>query len=406
MASTSLTFERQIDVPPAEAYRAFTHTTALRDWFCTRAQVDARQGGRFYFGWDSGFYATGVFTALDLGRKIALAWNGKDEPTPMRVQVSLKPKGDGTLVTIAHAGVGSGKKWAATIHAIEEGWNEGLENLQSVLETGIDLRVARLPRMGIFIDDFNAEIAARLSVPVKAGIRLAGVADGTGAQAAGFQKDDVIVKLGGKKAVDFPTLSRALEGHHAGDRVPVVFYRGGEKQTVTLELSKRPMQEAPPLSDLVEAVRRNFADLNAELEKLIEGLSEDEAAHRSAPEAWSIKDTVAHFILCERDFQSWVAQMINDRETGDDLEFRPNVTPRIRAMIEVRPTLAALLDELKRAQTETTAMLAALPEELIGRKHVYRRAAFWMIDVVPSHYRDEHFGLMRAAIESARQITN
>jgi len=403
MASTSLKFKRQINVPPAEAYRAFTHTTALRDWFCTIAQVDARKGGRFYFGWDSGFYATGEFTVLDPGKKLAFTWIGKDEPGPSRVQVTFQAKNGGTLVTVTHGGVGSGKKWAVTVRAIQEGWSEGVENLQSVLETGIDLRVARLPRLGIFIDDFNAEIAARLGVPAKEGIRLAGVADGTGAQAAGLQKGDVIVKLGGKKAVTFSTLSRALEGRTGGDVVPVAFYRGGEKKTVALELSKRPMREAPPLSELLQIVRKNTVDLNAELEQLIEGVSEDEAAHRSAPEAWSIKDAVAHFVLCERDFQSWVAQMVNDRETGDYLEFRPNVTPRIRATIEVRPTLAALLDELKRAQTETVAMLAALPEELIRRKHLYQRAAFWMTDVVPSHYRDEHFGLMRAAIQSARK---
>ena len=401
MATPSLKFKRLVNAPPAEVYRAFTHPTALRDWCCAVAEVDARKGGRLYMGWDSGFQATGEFTALDPGKNIAFTWNGIHEPAPARVQVTFKPKNSGTLVTLTHAGIGSGKKWAATVHAIQAGWSEGLENLQSVLETGVDLRIARLPRLGIFIDDFNADIAARLGVPVKQGIRLAGVADGTGAQAAGLQKDDVLVRLSGKKVADFPSLARALQGKHAGDKVPVVFHRGGAKKTVPLELSRRPPPNVLPLAELVETVRKTYTDLNAELAAMVEGLSDAQAGHRPAPEAWSVNDAVAHFILCERDFQSWVAQMVNDREVGDDLEFRPNIMPRIRALVERCVTLAALIDELKLSQAETVAMLVSLPPELVARKHVYQRAASWMLDVVPSHYREEHFGLMREAIEAA-----
>ncbi|MGH2522553.1 MAG: DinB family protein, partial [Anaerolineales bacterium] len=330
--------------------------------------------------------------------------HGKGEPAPTRVQVSLAAKNGSTQVTLAHSGIGRGKQWAQTAAEFAREWEAGLENLQSMLETGIDLRLARLPRLGILVGDFNPEIAAQLSAPVKEGIRLEGTFEGTGAHAAGLQKDDVIVKLGGKKAVSFPTLTRALEGRQAGDKVPVVFYRGNEKKMVQMELSRRPLPDYPSTAAaLAEAVRQDYDQVNAELAGLVEGLSEEESAHRPGPETWSIKEAIAHFIASERDFQSWVSGMLHDNVIGDSLEFRPNANERLRALVERYPTLPALLEELKRSEAETVALLAALPPEFVARKHLYQRVAGWMTQVVPSHFRDEHFGDMRAAIESARQ---
>ena len=232
-------------------------------------------------------------------------------------------------------------------------------------------------------------------VPAKAGIRLEGTAEGTGAQAAGLQKDDVIVKFGGKTAVDFVTLNNALQGRQAGDKVKVVFYRGAEKRTVTMELGARPMPEWPATAaELADLVRKNYAEINGEVDKLVGGLSEAEAGYHPAPDAWSIKELAAHFIACERDFQSWVADMLNDNVAGDSLEFRPNVTERLRVMVERFGTLDALTQELKHSQAETAALLAALPDTFVARKHLYRRVAEWMLQYVPVHYREEHWGQM------------
>jgi uncharacterized damage-inducible protein DinB len=138
------------------------------------------------------------------------------------------------------------------------------------------------------------------------------------------------------------------------------------------------------------------------LAKLFEGLSESEAERRPAPDAWSIKELVAHLVACERDFQSWVADMLNDNVVGDSLEFRPNVNERLRVMVERFGTLAALMQELSRSQAETAALLAALPDAFVARKHLYRRVAEWMLLYVPIHYREEHWGQMQATIQSAK----
>lgn len=318
------------------------------------------------------------------------------------MQVTFKAKGEGTVVTVSHSGVGSGAKWAGTVHGITHGWPSGLENLKSVLETGIDLRFACRPRLGIFIDEFNPEIARKIGVPVKDGIRLAGTADGSGARVAGLQKDDVIVKFAGK-SVNPVMLGKVVPNYKAGDKVPVVFYRGSEKKAVSLELSRFPIPEVPSTAtELAEAVRKNYVELNAEFEKAPEGVTEAEADHKAGSE-WSVKELIAHFIAGERDFQSWVADMLNDTPVEDYLEFRPNVNERLRAVVDRFKTVPALLDEMKRAQGETVALLAALPPVFVARKHLYRRAATWMLEVVPGHFRSEHSEQLRAAITAARQ---
>ena len=398
-----ITATRKISISPAEAYRAFSNSTLLRDWLCDAAEVEPRKGGRFYLWWSTGAHAAGEYAAADPGKKIAIRWHHNREPEPTQVKVTFAARKTGTLVTVRHD-IGPGRKWAAAAKAARSAWEDALENLQSVLETGIDLRIMRLPRMGVFIDNFNADIARDLGVPVQQGMRLAGVADGTGAQAAGLQKDDVLVSLGGKKLTDFHSLGRALRARTAGDKVAVVFYRGGRKTTVQMELSKRPAPEIPvTLDEFVETVSKNYADLDAAWATLIEGVSDDEAARWPALNEWSLKESVAHFILVERDTQSWFAQMVNDGEIGESLEFRTNVNARVRAVVEVYPTLATLIDELKRSEQETVAMLRGLPAQFVARKHFFARAAQWMLQVIPSHYHDEHLGLMQSAIRSAKQ---
>ncbi len=399
--SSTLSFKQIVNAPPAEVYRAFTHATALRDWFCDAAQAEARPGGRLYLWWESGHYVSGAFTALEPGKKIVFTWDGKGEPAPTKAQVSLKEKNGGTVVTVTHSGVGSGAAWASTLHGITTGWPDGLQNLASVLETGIDLRYANRPRLGIFFGEFNPQVAQRLNVPARKGILLEGTMEDSGARAAGLQKDDVIVKFDGKN-VDINGLGAVLDAHKAGDKVEAVFYRGGEKRTATVELSRRPIPQVPPTAaELAEVVRKNYVDMDAELAKALEGVTEEEASRKAGPE-WSLKELVCHFIAMERDFQSWVADMLNDTPVNDDLEMRPNVNERLRALVDRFGALTALLAELKLAQAETVALIANWPDSFVARKHLYRRAALWMLQVVPDHLRSEHGEQLQAAIKAAK----
>ncbi len=403
LKTRTLKFRRTVNAPPAEVYRAFTNSTALREWLCDSAQADPRKGGRLYVWWNSGYYASGEFNALAPRKRIAFTWHGRGEPESTRVQVSLAEKNGSTLVTLAHSGIGSGKVWTKVTQAILHGWQIALENLQWVLETGQDLRLVRRPMLGISIGDFNSKIAAKLGMPVTEGLRLDRVVDGKGAQAAGLQKDDVIVSLGGKRATTFSTLVTALQGRRAGDKVKVVFYRGSEKKTVTMELSPRALPEVPATSAaLADAVSKKYTEIDAEFVKCFQGVSEAEADHAPAPGEWSAKEAVAHLIATERENHAGIADLINDDERWSDNSKNPtNVPARIRATVRAFSTVPALLEELKRNEAETVAILAALPSEFVAHKGTYWRLGYYLLQL-PDHAR-EHLAQMRAAIEAARK---
>ncbi|MCC7361086.1 MAG: SRPBCC domain-containing protein [Anaerolineales bacterium] len=403
---TSLRFKVFVGAPPGEVYRAFTHATALRDWLANAAQSEARVGGRLYLFWSSGYTSTGEYRRLEPGARVEFGWLGAGEPEPSQVQVKLKPKGGGTSVQLTHSRLGSGKKWAASLAQIQRGWEVSLENLKSVLETGNDMRVARRPRLGIFLDELTAAAAARLGAPVSDGALLAGVAEGAGAQAAGLQKGDVIVRMDGKKITrDLESLSAVLARHKAGDEVPVVFYRGAEKHSVSMTLSARPTPPELPASgaELAERARQNYAAFMGDLRQRLTGVSEAEAEHAPAPQEWNLKQLTAHFIACERDLQAWIADMLNDNTVGDSLEFRPNVTARLDAMVARFGSLPALVDELQAAADETTALLAALPPSFVARKPMFGRVAAWITSVGPSHLPDEHGDQLTATLAAARE---
>jgi len=409
MAKTqTLTFKRTVNASPAEVYRAFTNSTALREWLCEAAQADSRRGGRLHLWWSSGYYMIGEYTALEPGKKAGFTWHGRGEPEATRVTVSLKaksgrrfPSGDVTEVTLSHGGVGSGKKWAKSRKEIEGGWPTALENLQSVLETGRNLRFTLRPMLGISLDEFNADVAAKLGLPVTQGIRLSGVVEGLGAHAAGLQKDDVLVSLGGRRLANLASLPAAVQGRRAGDKVKVVFYRGREKRTVVMELSPRPLPDVPPMAkELAEAVRKVYAETNAELEACFQGVNEAEASHHPAPGEWNAKEVLAHLIVDERDNQRWIADLVGGHEGWYD-DWGGNVYPRLAGLTAAYPTVAALLEELKRNQTEITAALAALPPEFVARKGSYWRLGHSLLNLA-SHAR-EHLDQIQAAVQAGRR---
>lgn len=394
----SLAFERRIQARREEVFRAFTHATLLRDWLSHGADCDPRVGGHIFLRWRDGNLMTGLYRLVRAPEALEFSWETWQGQASSGVLVTLRAEGEGTLLRLEHRGPG------AEPEGLARAWEISLENLQSVLETGIDLRWARRPRLGIAIDEnFTPEMGRSLGVPDGKGIRLVGTAPGSGAEKAGLLKDDILVSLNGVALEGIDSVDLALRGQRAGDRAEVRYYRGGQAQTVFLELGLFPLPDLPADAlELAARAERMYHELNQAMFSLFEGLSEERAGLRPAEGEWSVKELAAHFILMERDYQSWVADMLNDRPVLDDLQMRPNVTPRIQALLERFETLPALCKELEAAEAETLAMIRAFPVQFAAeRKHLFRRAAQWALEVVPVHLYEEHMEQFKAAIQAA-----
>ncbi len=94
-------------------WRAFTHATALRDWFCNEALVQTRLNGFFLFTWNDGYAVVCQVTHFDPPHGLDFSWFSPQDPGPTQVSLRFKPTGEGILVELEHAGFGDGAQWEA-----------------------------------------------------------------------------------------------------------------------------------------------------------------------------------------------------------------------------------------------------------------------------------------------------
>ena len=398
---SKLKFKQFVQAPADEVFSAFTNATALCEWFCNVAQADAHEGGRLYVWWNSGYFASGEFTRLKPFKKVAFTWHGRGEPAVTQVKVSLSAEKGGTQVVLEHNGMSSDKSWQAARQSSQRGWQVGLENLKSVLETGLDLRFVRLPLLGLAgVDPVLPEQAAEWGLPAgKSGLRILNLSPGLGAEAAGLQKNDILTKLAGQKVAGMGDLINVIRNHQAGEKVAVQYYRAGEKQRTKMTLSRRALPEIPATAEaLAETTRQINASGLAGLKQRLEGADEQETAYKPGAEEWSAQEVLAHLIATERDTHAWIAGLIEGQEA--DFIYHVHQPARVQATLAAIPTLDGLLSELECLLAETEAMVSGLPPEFVQRKRSYWRLGYNLLQT-PAHFL-EHGEQISSALDLAR----
>jgi hypothetical protein len=254
--------------------------------------------------------------------------------------------------------------------------------------------------LGIILDDYNAEIAAKLGVPVNYGTRLSDVVDGMGAQKAGLQKDDVIITVDGHELTSGTTLTSVMASKHAGDVVELVFFRGPDKKNAKMTLSGRPIPPIPTsgleLSRQVEPIYQQF---EKEILEIINAASESACSYKPAPSEWSAKDVLAHLIHSELGWQNAASEIIGGHEAAYD-DFGGNIQARIDGTVSIFRTIDELLKELISHDAETLSMMAQLPDEFLSHK-----GRFWKLTYQAHqniYHQQLHLEQMRSAIQSAK----
>jgi uncharacterized protein YndB with AHSA1/START domain len=396
----STTVEQFINAPAERVYYAFTNATTIREWLCDLATLAPHPGGRIYLYWNAGFYAAGEYLSIEKERSIKFKWVGKDEPGPSLVHIIFEPKNDGTSVKISHT-VPEGTQWIPLLEGFQEEWSVGLKNLAYLLETGKDIRTVNRPMLGIVPGDFSADQAMRLHIPVAEGIRLDGVVDAMAASLAGLMRDDVIIGMAGKPVTSNPeSLAAALEGKKGGDKVEVVFYRGSDKRTAIMELSKRPMPVVPwEPTQLAVIAREKYEMAVSELLECFKGASEEQASKKPNSHEWSAREVLAHLIHSERSFQGYLDDMIGGYDRWAD-DWGGNVDARIQATIIAYKNTNGLIQELKRLCEETINFVQLLPPEFVARKDAYYAVGV-QIAQGPEHI-ETHIDQIRSAINFAK----
>jgi uncharacterized protein YndB with AHSA1/START domain len=401
VASTAqtLTFTQTLKAAPPQVYRAFTSAMMFREWLCDNSLVDARENGSLFLAWNRGYFAAGMYTTLKPDEKIVFSWQGRGEPAATEVDVTLEKQGDETQLTLKQTGIGQGGAWNGSSEHLHDAWKDALENLASYFDTGLDLRIMRRPLLGIYPTNLTAQVAEKLGVPVKEGIQLGGgVLAGSGAEKAGLQKDDVIVSIDGKPTPNGNALTAAVTPHKAGDVIEVAFYRGSEKHTVSMTLSGRQPPDVPwTAEELAERMRQQYAELDSELDAVLNGVTEAEASQKPAPEDWCAKEVLAHLIWTER----WMQHAAYGIVGGDDNVAWPDNNPlHIVPILAAFTTVDELAATLKHLEAGSVEMVKSIPDALLANKGSYLRAGQILLNLAP-HTR-LHFQQMKEAVEAAR----
>lgn len=398
MTTKELIFNKKINAPVSQVFLAFTNATAIKEWMCDIATIDPKPGGRFYAAWNDGFYTCGEYTHIQANQSVGLTWYGKGEPASTSVRINLHENNGFTEFELMHEGIGTDSSWETTREYISYGWKSGLENLTSILETGEDLRITRRPMIGIGVTDFNEEIARKLGVPVFEGVRIDSTLEGMGAQAAGLQQNDVLIKLGEISLIGYNSVGAALHGKKAGDEIDIEYYRGSDKRTSILKLSGREIPKIPASTKiLAQEIAKNYAKLNSELAEIFNGVSDSAASKRPAEGEWNAKEIVAHLIHGERYTLSWIADLFGGQVRWTDGD-GGNLFEQVQATVATYPTVKELLDELRRTREEIAALIHALPESFQQRKSSCWRLAFNLLEQ-PFHDHT-HFEQIRQSIAS------
>ena len=138
----SLTLKRRLNAAPAKVYAAWTDPAKIARWFgpsevvagSVRADIDARVGGRYRvsFKMQDGEHheVAGVYREMVPNRKLTFSWAWHSTPErESQVTISLKPDGDGTLLTLQHEQLFD----QAARDGHESGWIGTLEKLEKYL---------------------------------------------------------------------------------------------------------------------------------------------------------------------------------------------------------------------------------------------------------------------------------
>lgn len=370
---TTVTAETFVLASARSAYRAFTNSTSLREWLCDVATVEPHPHGRIYLWWRGDFYSSGHYLELEENKRVKFRWFSDIDPAPTQVTVYFVEKDGGVLVRMDHE-VPDDDSWKKTAETFRENWVESLANLKSVLETGIDLRIAHRPMLGIAPGDFTEEQAVALGVPVREGIRLDGLVAGMGAERAGLHKDDVLVEMNGHPVKnDASSLPNAIAGRKGGDVIDVVFYRGAEKKTVAMELSRRPMPDVPASpGELARQARALYEPALDELEQCFKGWDDEQAMRRPEINEWSALEVLAHLVFNERFNIMFLNSLIDGYEITTD-GFGGNINAQVEAMVKANPSIRLMMDELRRTVEELLAFVERVPGDFPANKGSYYR---------------------------------
>ena len=389
---------REIDATPESVFLALTHPLELSYWFCHQAWTAPRAGGDFQARWRNGWWVRGVYQMVERPRRIDLTWLGKDEPGETSLTFKIDALDQGVLVRVIHSGYTDHPVWDKAVAEAESSWSLAVDNLESVLTTGIDKRQANRPILGIVPEELKADQSAKANLEIDTGVYIAGLIQDGGAAASGLQKGDVIVSIGGLSVSDPDSLATTLANFRADERVHVYYLRGLARRSAAVVLQPASMPEVSfDPHDVAARIGSRQAALLTQVRQAVARLSDEQTRRRPTADEWSIVEVLAHLSLCERFTQGWLADTIVGTTPGQTGGNRTALPEMLAMTLAAAPTVETLLSRWENDMEETRALFAALRPAIVDNKARYHAMASNLL--LDFHVRD-HVNQIEVAVDA------
>jgi len=139
------------------------------------------------------------------------------------VKVTLRPDGEGTVVSLAHEQVGTGKKWAEAAEAIRRGGSGAWRTCSRCWRPATTCASPTGRCWASTPNVLTAEAVARLGVPVNKGMLIGNVVEGMAPTPPACRRGMSSPASTRPRCVTGPP-SRRSSRHRAGDEVAVTYY--------------------------------------------------------------------------------------------------------------------------------------------------------------------------------------
>lgn len=108
--------------------------------------------------------------------------------------------------------------------------------VQKIVEDIVEFGVVQRGFLGVMIKSIDGDLAEEKDLDITEGVFVESIMSGSGAEEAGMQEGDVIVKVDGKEVKSAPALQEAIGRHRPGDQVDVLVLRDGSEKSLNVTL--------------------------------------------------------------------------------------------------------------------------------------------------------------------------
>ncbi len=146
----------------------------------------------------------------------------------------------GPLVNMAGEVIGITSVKMSAVGVEGMGYAISINNAVPIIQSLINQGYVTRPWLGVGLYDVDPYVAAIYNLPVTEGALIVKVEADSPADTAGLRVGDVIISFGGEEITSGNDLVQAIHNSQIGQTVEIVYARGEETKTISIQLEKSP----------------------------------------------------------------------------------------------------------------------------------------------------------------------